>query len=120
MPPKKKMVSAKTCDQVIKVASQNAVNAYKQKIKGDRKQPNAYALFVKQHMQLPKVKRLPVRERMGAIASMWREAQKKQHVLFYDMSDFDDKPSKAKPKGNFKQINKERRKDLDDEKKHSN
>ena len=115
------MVSAKTCDQVIKVQAKNAVNAYKQKIKGDRRQANKYALFVKQHMQDPKVKRLPVNQRMGAIALLWADAKKKQHVLFYDMSDFDDKPSKAKPKGNVHEINKARQKLIrDDEKKHSN
>jgi len=119
MPPKK-LISAKDCDKVIKVSSQNAVNAYKKKIKGNRKNPNKYSMFVRQHMQDPKVKRLPVNQRMGAIALLWADAKKKQRVIFMDMSDFDDKPSKAKPKGNFKQINKERRKDLDDEKKHSN
>ena len=120
MPPKK-MVSSKMCDQVIKVQSKNAVNAYKQKSKGDRSKPNEYAMFVRHHMQNAKVKRLPVKQRMGAIALLWKEFKKKDHVKFMDMSDFDDKKDKkAKPKGNFKQINKERRKDLDDEKKHSN
>ena len=116
MPPKK-LISAKMCDQVIKVASQNAVNSYKQKIKGNRKNPNKYAMFVRQHMQDQKVKRLPVNQRMGAIALLWADFKKKDHVQFFDMSDFD---KKDKKKGNFKQINKERRKDLDDEKKHSN
>ena len=54
MPPKK-MVSSKMCDQVIKVQSKNAVNAYKQKSKGKRSSPNEYAIFVKQHMQQEKM-----------------------------------------------------------------
>lgn len=118
MPPKKKMVSLKDCEKVSKIQSQNAVNAYRKKSRGDRSTPNQYALFVKQHMQDEKVKRLPVNQRMGAIASLWREAKKKQHVIFMDMSEFDDKPSKSKPKGNFREINKARQKLIkDDEKK---
>ena len=119
MPPKK-LISAKDCDKVIKVSSQNAVNAYKKKSSGSRSKPNEYAMFVRQHMQDPKVKRLPVKQRMGGIALLWADAKKRQRVMFMDMSDLDKKDKKAKPKGNFKQINKERRKDLDDEKKHSN
>jgi hypothetical protein len=119
MPPKK-MVSAKMCDQVIKVQSKNAVNAYRQKAKGDRASPNQYAIFVKQHMQDPKVKRLPVKQRMGAIALLWADAKKKQRVMFMDMSDLDDKPSKSKPKGNFREINKARQKLIRDDEKKSN
>jgi hypothetical protein len=116
MPPKKKMVSLKDCERVSKIQSQNAVNAYRKKSSGDRSSPNEYAMFVKQHMQDVKVKRLPVRERMGAIALLWADFKKKQHVIFMDMSDFDDKPSK--PKGNFREINKARQKLIkDDEKK---
>ncbi len=120
MPPK--MVSAKLCDQVIKVQSKNAVNSYRQKSKGKRASPNEYALFVKQHMQQPKIKRLPVNQRMGAIAILWKEFKKKDHVQFFDMSDFDDKKDKKdKKKGNIHQINKERKTKIrDDEKKHSN
>jgi len=118
MPTKaKKMISADTCEKVVKVQAKNAVNSYRQKAKGDRKKPNEYAMFVKQHMQNPKVKRLPVTQRMGAIALMWQDAKKKQHVQFFDMSDFDDKPSK--PKGNIHDINKARKALISpDEKKH--
>jgi hypothetical protein len=117
MPTKaKKMISADTCAQVSKVQAKNAVNSYRQKEKGGRAKPNAYAMFVRQHMQDPKVKRLPVTQRMGAIALLWADAKKKQHVQFFDMSDFDNKPSK--PKGNIHEINKARKALLGDEKKH--
>ena len=120
MPPKK-MVSSKDCERVSKVQSQNAVNSYRQKAKGDRKKPNEYAMFVRQHMQDPKVKRLDVNKRMGAIALLWKEAKKKQRVMFMDMSDFDDKKdNKAKPKGNFREINKARQKLIKDDEKKSN
>tara|TARA_R110000803_G_scaffold14544_2_gene40381 strand:- start:441 stop:749 length:309 start_codon:yes stop_codon:yes gene_type:complete len=96
--PAKKMVSLKDCEKVSKVQAYNAVNSYRQKSKGKRKIPNEYALFVRQHMQDPKVKRLPLKKRMGAIALLWKDAKKQQHVFFMDMSDFDDKEEKKEEK----------------------
>ena len=82
MPKETKMISADTCEKVAKVQAKNAVNSYRQKAKGGRAKPNAYAMFVKQHMQDPKVKRLPVTQRMGSIALMWQDTKKKKHVKF--------------------------------------